>query len=138
VTIDIVLRAFPPLQGEEENEYMFLSKYFFRPTITEAQQLDWLGSQDYLLREIIHKRLDRRKEMVSFVLVSYRHGGNASSQNKYNPAGYRYFVGVVLDEINSEPNKPKLGQIAYFFESAFPFTSVLRDVIVGIFGSFHL
>lgn len=90
------------------------------------------------MREIVHKRLQRHKDMVSFALVSYREHGSCPQQNPYNRAGYRYFVGVVMDEINSEIERPLLGQTVYFFESSFPFTSVLRDALVGIFGKIQL
>lgn len=135
---DIVVRAFPPLEAEHEAEYIFLSRYFFRPLLEESKQQQRLESEDYLLREIVHKRIDRQKDMVSFALVSQRELGACPQQNPYNRAGYRYFVGVVLEEINSEMERPLLGQTVYFFESSFPFNSVLRDALVGVFGKIQI
>lgn len=136
MTQEMVMKIFPPVHPVQEAEYAFLSRYFFKPSEGLLEQQQKLKSQDYILREIIHKRLDRGKDLISFSLVSHRVDGQSFNQNEYNKAGYRYFVGVVFDEINSELDKTRLGQTAYFFESAFPFISVLRDVVISIFGSF--
>ena len=58
--------------------------------------------------------------------------------NCFNQGGYRYYCGIELVELVANGSTTGLAQTAFFFESYFPFDSLLREVLVSMIHQIRL